>query len=91
VSVSVTVQVRPELAADLLGPAAAPEARALVRAAASLGAPLRPLHPATGDPDLAAWFTLKLPDRAAADRAVGVLRAVGGVTAAYVKPPAEPP
>ncbi|HEV8649143.1 MAG TPA: hypothetical protein VG276_06980 [Actinomycetes bacterium] len=105
-SVPIIVQVRPELAAGLHGQAAAPEARALVRAAESLGAPLRPLHPAspaesggigrnaatgTGDPELAAWFTLEVPDQAAAERAVGVLRAVDGVTAAYVKPPAEPP
>lgn len=89
--VRIIVQVRPELTAGLHGPAAAPGTRALVRAAESFGAPLRPLHPATSDPELAAWFTLEVPDEAAAERAVEELRAVGGVTAAYVKPAAEPP
>lgn len=108
-SVQITVQVRPEVAAGLRGPAGAPEARrpagaseaptpagasearALRDAAESLGASLRPVHPSGGDPELGAWFTLEVPDRAAAERAVEVLRALDGVTAAYVKAPAEPP
>jgi hypothetical protein len=140
VSVQITVQVRPEVAAGLRGPAGAPEApevpapaeepeatasagtpevpapaeapeatasagtprpvpapavasevRALMDATGSLGAALRPVHPSGGDPELGAWFTLEVPDRATAERAVEVLRALDGVTAAYVKAPAEPP
>jgi hypothetical protein len=71
--------------------AGAPEARALKDVAESLGASPRPVQPSGGDPELGVWFTLEAPDRAAAEQAVEVLRALDGVTAAYVKAPAEPP
>jgi len=62
-------------------------AASLARAA---GTTLAPQHPGTGDPELARWYRAELPDRVAAERLAGALRAAAGVEAAYVKPDDAP-
>lgn len=56
-----------------------------------LGLLLEPMHPGESDPALAAYFTVEVPDAAAANRAIEALRRSDAVEAAYVKPAPEAP
>lgn len=83
-----TVQVSDELAVALRqGTQAATEASELRQIADELGISLHPLHPGSDDPSLRSYFTVEVPDAAAAQRVIARLRQSPGITAAYVKPP----
>jgi hypothetical protein len=84
----VVVQVAPEVVDDLRRGVPPP---AIAHALAELGMVLRPQHPDVSDPQLRRYFVATVPDAAAARRAADRLRQCAGVTAAYVKPPDEPP
>jgi len=51
------------------------------------GLTLRPQHPGTTDPQLAAWFEATAPDPEAARRAQAWLQGHPAVVAAFIKPP----
>jgi hypothetical protein len=57
----------------------------------SLGLSLEPMHPGESDPVLSTYFTVEVPDAAAAERAIGALGQNEAVDAAYLKPAEEPP
>jgi hypothetical protein len=88
----ITVQLKPEAAAGFTHDAQpTPETEQLARSLEDLGLSLEPMHPGQGDPTLASYFTIEVPDNTTAERALTVLRGRDAVEAAYVKPPAEHP
>jgi hypothetical protein len=87
---TVVVQLNHEAATELVRRKATGPERALP-GMENLGISLDPMHPGESDPALASYFTVEVPDAAAADRAIAVLRAHDAVEAAYVKPSEEPP
>lgn len=91
------IQLSAELAAALHGGAAGAQSepvtrmrRVLVAELAERGASLRPQHPGTTDTELLRYFNLSLPDDTDANELLVALRGLDGVTAAYLKPEAEP-
>lgn len=56
-----------------------------------LGLELKPVHPGTQDPTLSTYFYVRVPDPQTAARVIDVVRQMPSVSAAYVKPPDEPP
>ena len=87
----VTVQVQPQVAAALLSQVPeTSEARDLLKELDSHDLKLHPLHPGVDDPALSSQFALEAEDQHA-EAIAGRLRALPGVEAAYVKPPAGPP
>jgi hypothetical protein len=88
----ITVQLKPKAAAEFTHEAQpTPETEQLARSLKELGLSLQPMHPGQGDPTLASYFTIEVPDRKTADRALEALRGRDAVEAAYVKPAAEHP
>jgi len=70
--------------------AAGPEgAQAAIAAAAALGVHLSPMHPGVRDTELAAWYVATSDSDDEEGMAVA-LRGLAGVSAAYVRPDAEP-
>ncbi|MDH5555827.1 MAG: hypothetical protein OEZ03_00675 [Alphaproteobacteria bacterium] len=57
---------------------------------AQLGASLRPMHPDEEDVELASYFTLIGAEGLEDEEVLAALRDLGAVSAAYVKPSAEP-
>jgi hypothetical protein len=82
----VVVQLAPGV-----GPAtrASPD-RSPFATAERFGLTLQALHPRSDDPNLARWYRVRIENNKAAEF-VETLRDIPDVTAAYVKPPAEPP
>lgn len=64
--------------------------RSLLALASDLGVALRPVDPAGSDPDLATYH-VALVDPDTAERAVGRLRGLADVEAAYSRPRGEAP
>ncbi|HEY2715004.1 MAG TPA: hypothetical protein VGI73_02160 [Solirubrobacterales bacterium] len=87
---TVVVQLNHEAATELVRREATGSGRTLP-GLEQLGRSLEPMHPGESDPALASYFTVEVPDAAAADRAIAVLREHEAVEAAYVKPSEEPP
>lgn len=63
------------------------ESEELHRLTKQLGVVLEPVHPETADPDLMRYFTVQVPDQAAAERVLARLQQSKAVEAAYLKPP----
>ena len=91
------IQLSAELAAALHGAAAGAQQehvtqmrRALVAELARQGASLSPQHPGTADTELLRYFSLLLPDDTDGNALLVALRGLDGITAAYLKPEAEP-
>lgn len=91
------IQLRADLAEYMHGEAlaACPDnilemKRDLEDALARLGASLRPMHPGVQDAELARYFTLCGVPAPRQESALADLRDLEAVTAAYVKPEAEP-
>ena len=57
---------------------------------AQLGASLRPMHPEVEDAELASYFTLTGAEGLEDEEVLAALRDLDAVSAAYMKPPAEP-
>jgi hypothetical protein len=84
----ITVQLSGDAAQSLRARApATPESQALWATANGLGISLEPLHPDSDDPTLRTYFTVDVPDGAAAQHVIDHLRQNPAVSAAYVKPP----
>lgn len=66
-------------------------AERLVTMLTALGLDLQPVHPGTVPLTLAPFFSIEVPDEAAARRVVDRLRAMEGVEAAYLRPDNELP
>ncbi len=66
-------------------------AERLATALTALGLELQPVHPGSVHPTLAPFFSIEVPDEAAARRVVDRLRAMEGVEAAYLRPDNELP
>ena len=62
----------------------------LIRELAYLHMTLKPIHPNTEDHELARYFTLSRTAGPLNEEALGTLRKLEAVTAAYIKPEAEP-
>ncbi len=92
------VQLRADVAKLLQGDGgletqATPESEVrqdLDRELARLHMSLKPIHPGTEDQDLARYFTLTSSQGPADEEALGALRKLEAVTAAYIKPEEEP-
>jgi hypothetical protein len=63
---------------------------AAFKQAERFGTSLRAIHPSSGDPALARWFTAQI-DNTKAGEFIDTLRQIPEVTAAYVKPRASMP
>ena len=89
--VQVIIQIQRDKLARLheRGPVTAPAE--VLQAADDFGATLAPVHPGTGDPALASYFSVDVPDQATADRLLARLRQSDVIEAAYVKPPEAMP
>ncbi len=87
---TVVVQLNHEAATELARRTATDSERTLP-GLEHLGHSLEPMHPGESDPALASYFTVEVPDAAAAGRAIAALREHDAVEAAYVKPSEEPP
>jgi hypothetical protein len=71
--------------------AAEPEsAQAAVAAVAALGVHLTPMHPGVRDTGLAAWYVATSDSDDDEETTAAALRGLTGVSAAYVRPDAEP-
>ncbi len=66
-------------------------AEELVRIANEFGVTVEPVHPGVQDPQLASYFTVRVPDGPTAERVIQRLRQSDRVEAAYVKPADELP
>lgn len=87
-----TVRLKPAAAAALAREGQpTSETEPLARVLEDLGLSLEPMHPDVSDPDLASYFTARVPDLETAERAAEALRQVDVVEGAYAKPAAEPP
>jgi hypothetical protein len=64
--------------------------RAIQERATALGVTLEPLHPSTGDTELATYFTARV-DPDTAHELTRALADLEGVEGAYAKPAGEPP
>lgn len=83
-----TIQVSKEVAQPLArGETANPQVREILRLGEELGLRFQPLHPQTGDPQLARYFTAEVADGPAAQAVADRLREHAAVEAAYLKPP----
>lgn len=88
----ITVQVQPDVAADLRQQQTSTlAAQDLISTLSALGVQLEPLHPDTTDPNLATYFTVAVPDIATAERVVKRLQQSTAVDSAYLKPSDELP
>lgn len=67
------------------------ESQCLARTIESLGLKLEPLHTDANDPVLQTYFTVSVPDQAAAQRLIERLNQSAGVDAVYLKPADELP
>jgi hypothetical protein len=90
--VDVIVQLEREAADDLIRNTSVDPATAQLRETlAALGVTLHPQHPDTRDPQLSRYFAVDVHDRFEGERVAVALGTLRAVTAAYVKPQAEPP
>ena len=90
-AVEIVVQVKDEVARALhRDELRTPAAQALLATAADLSVSLVPIHPATDHPALLSYFRVDAPDTGSALEILKELERSDAVTAAYVKPPAEP-
>ncbi len=88
----VIVQLELEAANDLMTDTSFKPASAQLRETlTALGVTMHPQHPDTRDPQLSRYFTVDVHDRAEGERVAAALGTLRAVTAAYVKPQAEPP
>lgn len=88
----VTVHLAPQVARELkLGGAESGAAREIINVVKEMGVELRPMHPGSTDPRMAATFVVETSDDEAAKRIAARLRDLAGTEAAYVKPPPAPP
>lgn len=91
-AVDVVVQVRPEAARELSGQRFESHgAKEVAETVSALGASLAQMHPGVSDTTLAQYFTVEVPEEAAAKEAVDRLMNCEAVEAAYVKPSDEMP
>lgn len=65
------------------------DAQAAIAAAAALGVLLTPMHPGARNAELATWY-VATPDSGEAEATAAALGGLAGVSAAYVRPGAEP-
>jgi len=79
-----------QLAANALPGSEAGKHRAPFERARDFGLTLQAVHPGSDDPTLSRWFSAEV-ENAKATEFVESLRKIPEVTAAYVKPRAEPP
>jgi hypothetical protein len=88
----VIVHLVPDVAQEINeGNVQSATARELIGALKDLGVELRPVHPGSLDPALAATFFVEAKDLEDAQKLAARLQALGGTTAAYVKPPPAMP
>jgi hypothetical protein len=89
----ITVQVQPRAARELSGEQPpSTDVAELQAGLRNLGLEMLPMHPGLADAELATYFSVRVPgndERSAS--ALNFLRQNPAVTAAYVKPPDEPP
>jgi hypothetical protein len=83
-------QVIVQLAATALPGSGADGHQAAFERAKDFGVTLQAIHPGSDDPALSRWFCTEV-ENAKAPEFVESLRKIPEVTAAYVKPRAEPP
>lgn len=89
---NVILQIRPEAARELGGRRAeTPEAKEVAETATALGVSLEQMHPGVADESLSQYFTVQVPEDAAAAEVAERLRGCEAVEAAYVKPSDEAP
>jgi hypothetical protein len=72
------------------GAAQDPTSESLQQIADELGIVLEPQHPGVDDPELSSFFSVEVPDAAAAERVIASLQEKEAIEGAYLKPPDEP-
>ena len=87
----VVIKTHPTTATALHHRERSTAAEELLQAVHGLGLDLAPMHPGAGDSELIQYFSIEVPDRAAAERLIHRLEQMPMIEAAYLKPDDELP